>query len=162
MAISKEENAFHCIEYKEKIMKFLQFDEKTLEFSFNEEMIIKNKWIYAAIDGSFLEKYEIHRIISLSRIEYFLCLNLDTLFGICPNDLIIYKFNNNLEDWIKILSPCKEYTLWNSLLFNMDNLIIIKPWSSGYNTLIAGEESVVRNICRDDYWMFNKKYPIYP
>ena len=63
---------------------------------------------------------------------------------------------------MKILSPCEEYTLWDSLLFNIDNLIIIKPWSAGYNTLITGEESVVRTICQDDHWLFNKKYPIYP
>jgi len=97
----------------------------------------------------------------LKKAQFF-CLNLDRLFNISPYEIIAYKFDNNLEDWKTILSPDEEYTLWSSLLFNMDNLLIIKPWSSGYNLLISGEENIVRNICTDNYWLFNKKYPIYP
>ena len=107
-------------------------------------------------------KDEINRIISISKVNNFFCLNLDGLFNESSNKLTIYRFNNQVEDWMKILSPSGEYTLWDSLLFNNDNMIIIKPWSAGYNTLIAGEESVVRRICQDEHWLFNKKHPIYP
>ena len=41
--------------------------QKTLEFSFNEESLIRNGWINAAIDGSFLEEDEVSRIMSLSK-----------------------------------------------------------------------------------------------
>ena len=161
MLILKELNVHEVLD-KEKIIRFLQFDKKTLEYSFNEEEIIKNRWIYTAIDGSFLEEDEINRIISISKVNNFFCLNLNGLFNESSNKLTIYRFNNQVEDWIKILSPSEEYTLWDSLLFNNDNIIIIKPWSAGYNTLIAGEESVVRSICQDEHWLFNKKHPIYP
>ena len=72
MSIFKELNV-HEVVNKEKIIRFLQFDKKTLEYSFNEEEIIKNKWIYAAIDGSFLEEDEINRIISISKVNNFFC-----------------------------------------------------------------------------------------
>ena len=70
MSIFKELNV-HEVVNKEKIIRFLQFDKKTLEYSFNEEEIIKNKWIYAAIDGSFLEEDEINRSISISKVNNF-------------------------------------------------------------------------------------------
>ena len=162
MAIFRETTKINDDICKEVIRNYLQFDKKTLEFSFNEESLIRNGWIYAAVDGSFLEEDEVSRIISLSKKSQFFCLNLDRLFNISPYEIIVYKFDNNLEDWKTILSPDEEYTLWSSLLFNMDNLFIIKPWSSGYNLLFAGEENIVRNICTDNYWLFNKKYPIYP
>lgn len=53
MSIFKELNVHEVVD-KEKIIRFLQFDKKTLEYSFNEEEIVKIRWIYAAIDGSFL------------------------------------------------------------------------------------------------------------
>ena len=126
MSIFKELNVHEVVD-KEKIIRFLQFDRKTLEYFFNEKEIIKNRWIYAAIDGSFLEEDEINRIISLPKVNNFFCLNLDGLFNESSNKLTIYRFNNQVEDWMEILSPCEEYTLWDSLLFNIDNLIIIKP-----------------------------------
>ena len=70
MSILKELNVHEVLD-KEKIIRFLQFDKKTLEYSFNEEEIIKNRWIYAAIDGSFLEEDEINRIISISKVNNF-------------------------------------------------------------------------------------------
>jgi hypothetical protein len=126
MSILKELKVHEVVD-KEKIIRFLQFDRKTLEYFFNEKEIIKNRWIYAAIDGSFLEEDEINRIISLPKVNNFFCLNLDGLFNESSNKLTIYRFNNQVEDWMEILSPCEEYTLWDSLLFNIDNLIIIKP-----------------------------------
>ena len=126
MSIFKELNVHEVVD-KEKIIRFLQFDRKTLEYFFNEKEIIKNRWIYAAIDGSFLEEDEINRIISLPKVNNFFCLNLDGLFNESSNKLTIYRFNNQVEDWMELLTPCEEYTLWDSLLFNIDNLIIIKP-----------------------------------
>ena len=70
MPILKELNV-HKVVDKEKIIRFLQFDKKTLEYSFNEEEIVKNRWIYAAMDGSFLEKDEINRMISISKVNNF-------------------------------------------------------------------------------------------
>ena len=70
MSILKELNVHEVVD-KEKIIRFLQFDKKTLEYSFNEEEIVKIRWIYAAIDGSFLEEDEINRIISLPKVNNF-------------------------------------------------------------------------------------------
>ena len=50
MSILKELKVHEVVD-KEKIIRFLQFDRKTLEYFFNEKEIIKNRWIYAAIDG---------------------------------------------------------------------------------------------------------------
>jgi len=70
MPILKELNVHEVVD-KEKIIRFLQIDKKTLEYSFNEEEIVKNRWIYAAMDGSFLEEDEINRIVSISKVNNF-------------------------------------------------------------------------------------------
>ncbi|MBH5329081.1 hypothetical protein H9Q10_05290 [Eikenella sp. S3360] len=142
---------------------YLKFDEATLEHDFNTAALTQKGWIYAAIDDSMLEDGEIQEITELIEIKHLFCLDLDQLFK--PNnafDFPVHTFRNCQEDWEEILSPSQEYTLWNSLLFDGSQLMIIKPWSAGYNLLIAGKEQTLRQICRSSNWLFNQKYPIFP
>lgn len=165
MVINKLFNDYFDFSKQQYILSFLEIDRNTLEFSFNLSKLKENNWIYAAIDDNNFHQ-EINEIISLKRegIKQFVCFNLEQLL---INDSLenshFYLFDNTEQDWNKILSPFEEYTLWSSAILDINfNLFIIKPWSVGYNLLVAGKEILVRNICDGDGWLTNKKYPIFP
>lgn len=155
---------FDC--YKQQhILSLLEIDRETLEFSFNLFKLKENNWIYAAIDDNNFNQ-EINKITNLKKegIKQFVCFDLEQLLiNKSLKDSHFYLFDNMEQDWHRILSPFEEYTLWNSAILDINlNLFIIKPWSVGYNLLVAGKEVLVRNICDGDGWLINQKYPIFP
>ena len=153
--ITNKKIAAYFDDFQQKqMLSFFKINKKTLEFSFDLEKLNEKGWIYAAIDDNNFNKEqgEINKIINSTKenVSQFICLSLESLWT-----------NNSLEH--TYLSPFNEYTLWNSAIFDINfNIFIIKPWSVGYNLLIAGEERIIKSICHGDGWLINQKYPIFP
>lgn len=110
---------------------------------------------------------EIKKIVESTKyfVEKFICVNTEPLLmNNSLDNLNSYLFLNNEKDWQEILSPFNEYTLWNSVIFDINmNIFIIKPWSVGYNLMVAGDLKIVTRICNSNNgWLINKKYPICP
>lgn len=151
---------------QENMLSFLEINKDDLEISFNMEEIKKKKWIFAARDDNSFDIEEIDKIVELTKyfIDSFICVKTEPLFLNNSKNLDSYLFENNEQDWSEILSPTNEYTLWNSAIFDINmNIFIIKPWSVGYNIMVAGNPELITKICNnEDGWLINEKYPICP
>ena len=157
----------------DSILNLIIFDRKTLEFSFNQKELDLRRWFFCAIDDANFNidsddsNNEVVKLISLTKeIKTFFCLSLDFLKenrNISSKD-DFYIFENKLTDWLDILSSENEFTLWETLIFHPYGmgLFIIKPWSVGYNLLIAGKPHIIENFSTASNWLLNKKYPICP
>lgn len=164
MEINKLNQEF-ISKYYEKILELIIFNPITLEVSFNNKMLLKKKWIYGAINDNNFNTEEIENIIKNTKhVKKFICLNLRSILNFDIKKIgNAYIFSNKKDDWHEILSALNEYTLWESAIFAQDlSIFIIKPWSTGYNLLLAGEENIVKSICNDTEWLINDKYPIIP
>lgn len=153
-------------EYQE-IISYIKFDSNTQEYCLNSSAVYQNNWEFAAIDDNTIdiETGELDRLLTYTiDSKLFYCINIKDILEIEDlNKLNIFEFNNIKSDWLEILSPYNEYTLWECVLFDKDfTIFIIKPWSAGYNTLICTDIIKLRNICTDAGWIFNDKYPITP
>ncbi len=167
--ITNKKIAAYFDDFQQKqMLSFFKINKKTLEFSFDLEKLNEKGWIYAAIDDNNFNKEqgEINKIINSTKenVSQFICLSLESLWtNNSLENTYFYLFDNTEKDWNEILSPFNEYTLWNSAIFDINfNIFIIKPWSVGYNLLIAGEERIIKSICHGDGWLINQKYPIFP
>lgn len=168
MVINKRISTYFNDNQQNQISKFIEVNKDTFEYSFNLDELNKKKWVYAAIDDNNFnsEKNEIAKIVNLTKdkVQQFACLNLELLkTDALSENSFFYLFDNTEKDWNEILSPFNEYTLWDSAIFDINfNIFIIKPWSVGYNLLIAGKEEVIKDICSAEEWLINNKYPIFP
>lgn len=155
------------------ILDLVLFDNKTLEFYFNQNELNSRGWFFCAIDDANFniddDKNEVIQLIHLTKeMENFICLPLNFLKesrNLSKRDEL-YIFDNKLSDWLEILSFQNEFTLWETLIFNpyKDGLYIIKPWSVGYNLLVAGPAEIIQKFYNNfsNNWLINEKYPIYP
>ena len=161
----------------EHILDFITYTQSTGEFSFNEKWLNDNKMTYVAIDDNTIENYEVDFIIkNTSHAEKYYCIDLNSshsyfqlkddiekareeLFG-----ATVYSFLNYEKEWEEILSGFNNYCLYEVAIINYPNpeLFIIKPWSVGYNTMIATAHDWIKEINNISVWKINDKYPIYP
>ena len=161
----------------EHLLNFLTFTKSTGEFSFNEKWLSENKMTYVAIDDNTIEDYEVNFIIkNTSHLKTFYCIDLTWThnFFYIENDIekarkelfsgTVYSFLNYEQEWEKILSGFNDYCLYEVAIINYPNpeIFIIKPWSIGYNTMIATAKDWIKEINNICVWKINDKYPINP
>lgn len=167
MVINKKLNDFMSLTNIENMLSFLMINKDDLEIFFNLEKLKEKKWIFVARDDNNFDIDEIKKIVESTQdlIENFICVKTEPLFiNQSLKNLDSYLFENTEKDWCEILSWFNEYTLWNSVIFDINmNIFIIKPWSAGYNLMVAGEPQLITKICkRNNGWLINRKYPICP